>query len=90
MTFPGTKPLVIQCYDYDDLFGDDLIGTTVIDLDDRFFTPEWAAMEEKPVEQRQLYHPSTMLSQGLIEMWLDIIPANKTGTASAKVWNLTP
>lgn len=39
--FPGAAPLVIKALDYDDLFGDDLIGKTVIDLDDRFFCPEW-------------------------------------------------
>lgn len=39
--FPGAAPLEIKAYDYDDLFGDDLIGTTIIDLDDRFFSPEW-------------------------------------------------
>jgi len=32
---------VIKAYDFDDLFGDDLIGKTVIDLDDRFFNPIW-------------------------------------------------
>jgi hypothetical protein len=39
--FPGAYPLEIFAYDYDDLFGDDLIGKTTIDLDDRFFCPEW-------------------------------------------------
>jgi len=39
--FPGAHPIVIKAYDFDDLFGDDLIGKTVIDLDDRFFCPEW-------------------------------------------------
>lgn len=39
--FPGAPPLVIEAYDYDMLFGDDLIGKTTIDLDDRFFTPGW-------------------------------------------------
>lgn len=39
--FPGAPPLVIKAYDYDDLFGDDLIGKTTIDLDDRFFCPDW-------------------------------------------------
>jgi hypothetical protein len=37
-TFPGASPLVIEAWDYDDLFGDDLIGRSVIDLDDRFFS----------------------------------------------------
>ena len=40
-TFPGAAPLSIEAWDYDDLFGDDLIGKTVIDLDDRFFSPDW-------------------------------------------------
>jgi hypothetical protein len=89
VTFPGSKPLIIECYDYDDLFGDDLIGSTSIDLDDRFFTPEWNYLNEKPIEQRQLYHPSTALSQGVIEMWLDIIPQNDDNVFR-KVWNISP
>ena len=40
-TFPGAAPLIIEAYDYDDLFGDDLIGKTSIDLDDRFFCGNW-------------------------------------------------
>ena len=58
-SFPGTQPLEIMAYDYDDLFGDDLIGKTVIDLDDRFFSPEWRAISNKPIEYRELYHPSS-------------------------------
>jgi hypothetical protein len=41
------------------LFGDDLIGETIIDLDDRFFNPDWVSMRSKPVEYRQLYHKSS-------------------------------
>lgn len=40
-TFPGCPLLNLAVYDYDDLFGDDLIGETKIDLEDRFFSPEW-------------------------------------------------
>lgn len=39
--FPSCPPLVIVAMDYDDIFGDDVIGTTSIDLEDRFFSPEW-------------------------------------------------
>lgn len=35
--FPGAPNLIIKAFDFDDLFGDDLIGKTSIDLDDRFF-----------------------------------------------------
>jgi Ca2+-dependent lipid-binding protein len=61
-SFPGAPPVVIEVYDYDDLFGDDLIGKTTIDLDDRFFSGDWQALDEKPIEYRQIYHPSTSLS----------------------------
>lgn len=68
--------------DYDDLFGDDLIGTTSIDLDDRFFSGDWQALDEKPIEYRQIYHPSTKLSQGVVTMWLDIEQQQKENKAS--------
>lgn len=44
--------MVIEAYDFDDLFGDDLIGKTVVDLDDRFFSGDWQALDEKPIEYR--------------------------------------
>ena len=60
--FPGAPVLHIEAWDYDSLFGDDLIGKTTIDLDDRFFNGDWQAIEEKPIEYRQIYHESTSLS----------------------------
>jgi hypothetical protein len=39
------------------LFGDDLIGETLIDLEDRYFSSDWNAMPMKPIEYRNLYHP---------------------------------
>ena len=50
--FPGSSPLKIEVWDFDMIFGDDLIGTTLIDLEDRYFTLEWMAMLEKPIEYR--------------------------------------
>ena len=40
-TFPGCSPLQVDVWDYDDIFGDDLIGTTNVDLEDRYFSLEW-------------------------------------------------
>jgi hypothetical protein len=37
MDFPGAPPVEISAYDYDDFFGDDLIGKSKLDLDDRYF-----------------------------------------------------
>jgi len=75
--FPGCMPLEIECWDYDCLFGDDIIGSTVIDLDDRFFNPKWQALEQKPIEYRELYYPAANLSQGTIKCWVDIEQAEK-------------
>lgn len=87
VNFPGAAPLEIEAYDYDLLFGDDLIGKTVIDLDDRFFNPRWQALDEKPIETRELYHVSSKMNQGVIDLWLDIDPATKTRDAG-KVWDI--
>jgi hypothetical protein len=50
--FPGCAPLVINVMDYDDIFSDDSIGITSIDLEDRFFSPEWQSIKNKPIEYR--------------------------------------
>lgn len=44
-TFPGAPPIILELMDYDDLFTDDLIGKTIIDLDDRFFNPRWLSLD---------------------------------------------
>lgn len=68
-----------------------MIGETVIDLDDRFFNPRWQSMHEKPIEMRDLKHPSTNLSQGVIEMWLDLIKISKKKDEEAvsKIWEIS-
>lgn len=87
--FPGAPQIIIDAFDYDDLFGDDLIGRTCIDLDDRFFNGDWQSMEEKPIEYRQIYHESTSLSQGVVTCWLDIEASSKANKEE-KVWDITP
>ena len=91
--FPGAHPLNIQAYDYDDLFGDDIIGETTIDLDDRFFNPEWASMGFKPIEYRHLYHKSSSGSQGVVKLWVEINPQKgrtEDQAAQNKVWDIKP
>lgn len=38
---PGTSQLVIEVMDRDSIGSDDLIGKTVIDLEDRWFDGRW-------------------------------------------------
>jgi len=56
LDFPGAYPLEVEIYDYDLFFGNELIGKTQVDLDDRFFSMEWQSVENKPIEYRELYH----------------------------------
>ena len=73
--------LVIQLYDYDRFGADDLIGQTVIDLEDRWFSQEWHDLEKqdplacerrethgpyKPLEVRDLTIPTSSSPQGQV------------------------
>ena len=51
---PENGILTLQVYD-DQVFKDELIGETIIDLKDRFFENEWKYIKNKPIETRQLY-----------------------------------
>jgi hypothetical protein len=86
--FPGCSQLRIQLWDHDKVFGDDFIGETLVDIEDRFFSPEWQSIKNKPVETRQLYHKSTKVSQGVVKCWIEII-SNDLVSKSLK-WNITP
>lgn len=87
--FPGCSKLRLQVWDHDTIFDDDFIGETVIDLEDRFFSPEWQSIEDKPVEYRQLYHHSTQVPQGVVKLWIEIWPSD-TLTKDNQPWNIMP
>lgn len=86
--FPGCAPMQIEIMDYDDLFGDDLIGSTDVDLEDRYFQAEWRALKNKPVEYRQIYHPSSAVSQGVVKMWVEINPAKVAPEDVEPEWDI--
>jgi len=89
-TFPGCPPLKIEAWDYDLLFGDELIGTTHVDLEDRYFMTQWCSLTNKPVEYRQLYHPSSAVSQGVIKCWFEINLAKVEPGNEAIVYDISP
>ena len=49
-SFPGESMLKIQVWDYDTFLPDDKIGTTKIDLEDRYYSQSWKSLPEKPIE----------------------------------------
>ena len=87
--FPGAPLLEIIAKDYDDFFGDDEIGTTLIDLDDRMFSQAWQSIQHKPIEYRQLYETSSTKSQGTVKLWLEILNA-KSEAAMLPIIDITP
>ncbi|CAM9189853.1 unnamed protein product, partial [Laminaria digitata] len=88
VTLPGESQLKVKLYDYDRFGPDDLIGQTVIDLEDRWFSQEWHDLERqdplacerrethgpyKPLEVRDLTVPTSSSPQGQVMMWIDIL-----------------
>merc|ERR1719217_667372 len=56
-TIPGAANLKVSLFDADRIGARDLIGSTSIDLENRYFNSEWRAMELKPLETRTLRTP---------------------------------
>ncbi|CAN0166928.1 unnamed protein product [Ascophyllum nodosum] len=89
VTMPGDSRLKLKLFDHDRFGVDDLMGETVIDLEDRWFSRGWQELEKedplalkrseakggpyKPLEVRDLSVLSSTTSQGQVMMWLDIL-----------------
>eukprot|EP00638_Chattonella_subsalsa_P004869 CAMPEP_0117742152 /NCGR_PEP_ID=MMETSP0947-20121206/5374_1 /TAXON_ID=44440 /ORGANISM="Chattonella subsalsa, Strain CCMP2191" /LENGTH=692 /DNA_ID=CAMNT_0005558617 /DNA_START=137 /DNA_END=2213 /DNA_ORIENTATION=- len=85
---PGPSLLTIEAWDRDIIF-DEQIGSTVIDLEDRWYSQRWRKEGKKfnedlrlidikkPVENRWLWLPCSQNQQGSIKLWVDILPANE-------------
>lgn len=53
-----------------------MIGRTKIDLDDRFYSQSWLALEDKPIEYRDLFEESSTITQGVVKLWVEIWDAD--------------
>jgi len=79
---PGAPLLKIGLRDQQS-FSSSILGETTVDLEDRWFSPEWKRIGAekasegvllKPVETRSLWIPTSQSVQGTVQMWVDIIP----------------
>lgn len=64
-----------------------MIGETVIDIEDRYFSALWLSQKDKPIEFRSLYHPSSSVEQGKVKMWLEI-HSQADNPHAQRVWDL--
>lgn len=71
-TLPGESNLKIQLWDRDPVLKDDKIGSTSIDLEDRFCSIKWNKLPFKPIETRKLIQKSCSHPRGYIRLWVDI------------------
>jgi hypothetical protein len=79
LSLPGPSTLEVSVWDYD-LIGDDHIGSTFIDLEDRWFSPKWRNSSDRsnrPLEWRQLWSPSSLFPQGKLECLVEILPRSE-------------
>lgn len=84
---PGASELRVDVLDHDafsltSLTGasdDDLVGGTLIDLEDRWFSSKWQGMDSdrRPLETRPLFAPSSSLPRGNIRLWVDILTGSQ-------------
>jgi hypothetical protein len=83
ISMPGTPALKVEVFD-DDMLGDDPMGLTEIDVEERFFSEEWRklgvgedSVVRRPSECRDLFLGESKITQGSIEMWIEIFPMSE-------------
>jgi len=80
LDLPDKGRLEVSLKDYHDL-GDTLIGSTVIDLEDRWFSRQWRDLMYKgaiPTEFRNLTESVTsQRSKGVVEMWIEMCETSR-------------
>lgn len=71
-TLPGASHIDVEIWDWDGI-GDDLIGKTTIDVEDRWFSKVWRRLKIKPLEDRTLRNPRSAASYGTLRLWVDLM-----------------
>jgi len=90
---PKGSRLEVRVMDAEDMgFKDRLIGSTIIDLEDRWHSTEWRRkndIQNLAVESRPLYNPDFPgVNKGAIDMWVEMLETAKS--AEIKPSDLRP
>ena len=98
VTLPDVTEILIEVWDAG-LVSDSMIGSTSIDIEDRWFSREWQALKSEgaiPREYRPLWHPKAAQAQGKLCLWLEMyhgkeameVPLHDLRLSEAKDWEL--
>jgi len=74
---PGPSQLIIEVWDWDGI-GDDLVGTTEIDIENLWFSKNWRRIRLKPLEERTLHNPRSSAPYGKLSLWVDLLAKDET------------
>ncbi|MES1916423.1 MAG: hypothetical protein MHM6MM_008241, partial [Cercozoa sp. M6MM] len=80
----------VQVYDWDGLL-DDMVGETVIDLENRWFSQQWRNIwpfDRKPLEKRSLMCRTSTVAQGQIELCVEMMTPEEAKVSP--LWDITP
>lgn len=84
---PGPSQLIIEVWDWDGI-GDDLIGITYIDIEDRWYSKNWRKLNPKPTEERTLNNPRSAAPYGTVKLWLDMF--DQSDSRINEIVDITP
>ena len=101
---PGVTDLIIQVwmrlggtdkYDGNSSNNDELIGQSIIDVENRWYSQQWRGIQRKPVEIRDIRNPRSTTRFGKLRLWLDMCTVDNLDALkynislpSIQEWNL--
>jgi len=72
---PSASSLEVEVWHHNQLLRDELLGKTIIDLEERHFNPDWRKKYPiKPIEYRNLLNEDSKGTYGKLSMWVDLEP----------------
>lgn len=87
---PGEGMLKIEFYDWDRILKDDYIGSTEVDLEDRYYDKRWGGTAEHPIEKRDIKENSLGAGKGTVKLWIEIDNMTDTERMKRAMQDISP